>query len=270
MIGILDSGMGGIITTRLIQKRWPTEEIVYFGDTARAPYGNKSLETIRDFAKDGAAFLQVRGARLIIVVCHTIAGAAGQHLAAQASVPVIDGIVPAIQRAVDVTRNGRIGLIGSRALIESERYLEIISHLAPRSRLFYTVCPLLVPLINAGRIRKPEAAMAIKNCLHTLKARQIDTLILANPHYSFPVFKRIIQRKIGRRVAVVDIGEALVDKLGDIITVPKYGGRTGDSERRPACWVTDLTAETARMANILYGRDVCLKHLSVAEKEVLS
>ncbi|MEA3230883.1 MAG: glutamate racemase, partial [Thermodesulfobacteriota bacterium] len=94
MIGILDSGMGGLITARAFREEWPAEDIVYFGDTARAPYGNKSPKTIRDFAMDGAAFLQEQGAGLIVVACHTIAAVAGQHLAAAMGVPVVDGIVP--------------------------------------------------------------------------------------------------------------------------------------------------------------------------------
>jgi len=259
MIGILDSGMGGLITVRAFREEWPAEDIVYFGDTARAPYGNKSPETIRDFAMDGAAFLQEQGAGLIVVACHTIAAAAGQHLAAAMGVPVVDGIVPAAERAVSVSKKGRIGVIGSRALMESDRYPEIISHLAPQARLFSATCPLLVPLINAGRIKKPESAMIVKKCLHPLKTRQIDTLIIANPY--FTMLKRIIQRKIGRRVALVDPTETLVAKLDDIITTSKDRVSTKDDARRLTCWVTDLSAESVRMATILYGKYVSLKQV---------
>jgi len=259
MIGILDSGMGGLITARAFREEWPAEDIVYFGDTARAPYGNKSSETICDFSKDGAAFLQEQGAGLIVIACHTIASAAGQHLAAAISVPVVDGIVPAAERAVGVSKKGRIGVIGSRALVESDRYPEIISHLDPQARLFSATCPLLVPLINAGRINKPESAMIVKKCLHPLKTRQIDTLILANPY--FTMLKRIIQRKIGRRVALVDPTETLVDKLGDIITTSKDRLSTNDDARRLMCWVTDLSAESARMATVLYGRHISLNRV---------
>ncbi len=259
MIGILDSGMGGLITARAFREEWPAEDIVYFGDTARAPYGNKSPETIRDFAMDGAAFLQEQGAGLIVVACHTIAAAAGQHLAAAMGVPVVDGIVPAAERAVAVSKKGRIGIIGSRALVESDRYPEIISHLDPQARLFSATCPLLVPLINAGRINKPESAMIIKKCLHSLKTRQIDTLILANPY--FTMLKRIIQRKIGRRVVLVDPTETLVDKLGGIIATSKDRVSTNDDARRLTCWVTDLSAESAPMAAVLYGRHISLRSL---------
>ena len=259
MIGILDSGMGGLITARALRQEWPAEDIVYFGDTARAPYGNKSLEVIRNFAADGAAFLQAQGAGLIVVACHTIAGVAGQHLAAAMGVPVVDGIVPAVERAVSVSKKGWVGIIGSPALAESGRYPEIISHLAPQTRLFFANCPLLVPLINAGWIRKPESVMIVKKCLHSLKTRQIDTLILANPYFS--ILKRIIQRKIGRRVTLVDPTETLVDKLRHIISASKDRISANDDAHRLACWVTDLSAESSRMAPILYGKNVSLKQV---------
>ena len=259
MIGILDSGMGGLITARAFREEWPAEDIVYFGDTARAPYGNKSPDTIRNFAMDGAAFLQEQGADLIVVACHTIAAVSGQHLAAAMGVPGVDGIVPAAERAVGVSKKGRIGIIGSRVLVESGRYPEIISHLDPQARLFSAICPLLVPLINTGRINKPESAMIVKKYLHSLKTRQIDTLILANPY--FTMFNRIIQRKIGRRVVLVDPTETLVGKLDDIITTSKDRLSTSDDTRRLTCWVTDLSAESARMATVLYGRHISLNRV---------
>ena len=259
MIGILDSSMGGLITARAFREEWPAEDIVYFGDTARAPYGDKSSETIRNFALDGAAFLQGQGAGLIVIACHTIAGAAGQHLGAAMGVPVVDGIVPAAERAVAVSKKGRIGIIGSRTLAESGRYPEIISHLDPQARLFSATCPLLVPLINAGWIKKPESVMIVKKCLHSLKTRQIDTLILANPY--FTILNQIIQRKIGRRVTLVDPTETLVDKLRIIISASKDRVSTNDDERRLTCWVTDLSVESVRMAPILYGKHVSLKQV---------
>lgn len=259
MIGILDSGIGGLITLRALQQKWPAEDIVYFGDTARAPYGTKSAKTICEFALGGAGFLREQGARLIVVACHTIGGVAGQHLAAEMDVPVVDGVVPAAAQALAISKTGRIGIIGSAALLKSGRYPEVIQHLQPKASVSASACPLFVPLIHADRMNKPESFLIIKKRLHSLKVRQIDTLILANPYYS--ILDRIIGRKIGRRVALVDPNKPLVRKLGEIIPAQDNQSDYSLAQPRVTAWVTDLTAETARTAAVLYGGHISLKEL---------
>ena len=258
-IGILDSGLGGLTTLRALEEKWPATEFVYFGDTARAPYGTKSAGTICEFASGGAGYLVKQGARMIVITCHTIAGVAGQYLASAMDVPVVDGIVPSAQQALKATKKKTIGILGSRALLDSGRYPEVIGHLQPRALVHAAAAPLIVPLIHAGRLGKPEASMSIKKALHPLKVRQIDTLILTNPYYT--LMAPIIQRKIGRRVTLVDPSDSLVAKLGDIIPVSEEPDQTKANAQKLNIWVTDLTTESASVADMLYGRSIRLKQL---------
>ncbi len=260
MIGILDSGVGGLVTLRAFQGRWPLEPMIYIADTARYPYGTKSAKTICEFALGTAEFIKSQGAHIIIVACQTIGAVAGQFLASELDIPVIDGIVPVAKQALEKTRNGRIGIIGSSALIESGRYQEVIGQLTSQTSKV-TVKPvetsLLVPIIHADRINKPESIMIIKKTLHRLKSCQVDTLILANPYYT--LLAPVIQRKIGRRVKLVDPTPPFISKLSPFV---KSRAR-GDSHTipKPIVWATDVTPVLEKIANKIYGQGIHLKPL---------
>jgi len=202
MIGIFDSGIGGLTVVKAFKEQLPGYDIIYFGDTARAPYGNKSSETVIRYALESIDFLLKKGAKLIVIACNAASGVVNKNVLEKFDIPIFEIITPAIAFSIQTSEKFRIGVIGTRAAVNSNIYEDKIKAIQPDAKVYSVACPLLTPLIEEGWLKKPETAMIIKKYLHPLKAKQIDTLILGCSHY--PVLKQIIQRKIGKRVHVTD------------------------------------------------------------------
>lgn len=202
MIGVFDSGIGGLTVVKALRERLPDHDILYFGDTARTPYGNKSPDTVIQYALEDTRFLLDRGAQMVIMACNTASSVAPKAVAGQYDVALFEVITPAVTMALKHSRTGRVGVIGTRATVASDVYREKIADLRPEARVYSAACPLLVPLVEEGWLKRPETAMIVKKYLYPLKIRQIDTLILGCTHY--PLLKQVIQRKIGKRVRIVD------------------------------------------------------------------
>jgi glutamate racemase len=211
MIGIMGSGLDSMIVTKAVREKIPGLDVLCFGDNLRIfPAAAFNPDEMISHAVQGTAHLVGLGARLILIASHTLSCIAGTEMtAAGAGIPVLDIIAPSVNRAVLETRYGRIGIIGSRAVIESNRYPEKIREQCPDAGIYSASCPLLIPLIEEGWLKKPVSAMIIKKYLIPLKIRQIDTLILASAPYSF--LTTVIQRKIGRQVRVIDGSENLAE-----------------------------------------------------------
>lgn len=212
MIGIFDSGIGGLTVAREVLKLLPDYQITYFGDTARTPYGNKSKDTIIKYAIEDTELLIKRGAKIIVVACNTASAVAATELKKKfPSVPIFEVISPAVKRAAEVTKNKRIGVIGTRATIESKIY----EHTIKQEKNGYTIiskpCPLFVPLAEEGWEKKPATKIIAQKYLRSLKTDQIDTLILGCTHY--PLLRDVIQQKIGKRVTLVDPAEQTVVQI---------------------------------------------------------
>jgi glutamate racemase len=202
MIGIFDSGVGGLTVARAIMQQVPGYDIVYFGDTAHTPYGTKSAQTVIGYTINNIKFLLSRGAELIVIACNTASSVVSAAVLKQFSVPIFEVITPAVERAVQASKNLNFGIIGTRATITSGIYEKKIMENQPRARVYSVACPLLVPLVEEGWLDKAETVMIVKKYLQPLKTRQIDTLILGCTHY--PLLKKVIQRKIGKRVHLID------------------------------------------------------------------
>jgi glutamate racemase len=249
MIGIFDSGIGGFTVVREMMRRAPEYQILYFGDTARTPYGQKGAETIKQYAVEDAEFLLSRGAKIIIIACNTVSAVAYDYLCEKfPGVPIFEVITPAAEAAARATKNGRIGVIGTRATIGSGIYEQKIKNLNPKSearnpkqiqnpndqnskrfenldfsnsdlsrisnfefRIFSVPCPLFVPLVEEGWLDAKETKQIIRKYLHPLKQSRIDTLILGCTHY--PLIKDAIRAKIGRKVKIIDSAEEVVGKI---------------------------------------------------------
>lgn len=207
MIGVFDSGIGGLTVVRALKQRLGIYDIVYFGDTARTPYGTKSPQTVTQYALEDAAFLLKKGARILVIGCNTASSVATDVLRSRFDVPVFEVISPAVEAVVARPESRRVGIIGTRATVVSGAYQEKITQRRPELKVFAAACPLLVPLVEEGWLKKPETRKIVKKYLLPLKTRQIDTLILGCTHY--PLLKEIIQTKIGKRVTVIDSSEAL-------------------------------------------------------------
>lgn len=260
MIGIFDSGVGGLTVVREIFKKLPEYQIIYFGDTARTPYGTKSKETIIKYAREDAKFLLDKGAKIIIIACNTASAVASSILQKELGVPVFEVIGPAVKRAVGVTKNKRVGVIGTRATVGSGVYEESIKKINTEIQVTSQACPLLVPLVEEGWLDKPETKRIVKKYLQPLKNKQIDTLILGCTHY--PVLKNIIKR-IGRHVKLVDSAEEVVCELQSFLAgnegVEKILTKSVDHK----FYVSDLTPQLPRIAEKLLGQKVKLEKVEV-------
>ncbi|MDP7416500.1 MAG: glutamate racemase, partial [Desulfobacterales bacterium] len=183
MIGVLGSGIGGLTVVRELIKQLPEYDLIYLGDTARAPYGDKSPETVTRWALRNTGFLLDKGATLLVTACNTISSIASETVSKRYDLPVFEVITPGVERALSYSKKLMIGVIGTRTTIESGIYEEKIKQMSPEAKVYSMACPLLVPLVEEGWIKKPETTMIIKKYLHPLKAKQVDTLILGSTHY---------------------------------------------------------------------------------------
>jgi len=228
-IGIFDSGLGGLTVVFNLQKFFPEKEIAYFGDTARLPYGNKSPETIRDFARQNTRFLLSFQPEIIVVACHTVSALALNKLKAEFPLPIIGVLSPAVKAALAKTGNGRIGIIGTIATVKSNSYPAEIKKANPKIKVYGLACPLFVPLVEEGLFSGPLTEMVITHYLKPLKEKRIDTLILGCTHY--PLLKTAIAGFMGPKVKLVDPSEEVMPEIAAYLkegnqktTAAKKGG----------------------------------------------
>jgi glutamate racemase len=214
-IGVFDSGIGGLTVVRHIFRHLPNEQVIYFGDTARIPYGNKSLPTLRRFAERDAAFLLSHDVKAILVACNTIAAVFLPALDEILPVPVVGVVEPSARAAVAASRGGRIGIIGTRATIDSGAYPRLIRRLRPDAQVFSVACPLFVPLAEEGYVTSDAADAVIAHYLSELRELAPDTLVLGCSHYW--VLAAALQDFVGPDVALVECGEPAVVELARVL-----------------------------------------------------
>lgn len=202
MIGIFDSGIGGMTVARAVEQLLPNYPLVYYGDIARTPYGPKSPETIINYSIRNTEFLLDKGAKLIIIACNSASSVATETLRERFQVPIIEVISPAAERAIQISKTGRIGIIGTKATVKSGIYQKTINKAKPDFKVSAEACPLLVPLVEENWLNKRETKMILRRYLQPLKNKQIDTLVLGCTHY--PLLKELIQARIGKRVQLID------------------------------------------------------------------
>jgi glutamate racemase len=214
-IGIFDSGVGGLTVFKEIRKRFPFEDIIYFGDTARVPYGPKSRNTVIEYSIQNARFLIQQGAKIIVVACNTSSATALTQLQKLLPVPVLGVIEPGALSAVKTSNNKRIGVIGTEGTIRSQAYYSAISKLDKSCNVFGKPCPLFVPLAEEGWEDHEVTQLTIKEYLTSLLQNNIDTLVLGCTHY--PILKTAIQKFVGNEITLVDSAEAVTNKLDEIL-----------------------------------------------------
>jgi glutamate racemase len=265
MIGIFDSGVGGMTVARTIEHTCPQYPLIYFGDIAHSPYGCKSPEAITAYCRRNTDFLLNRGAAIIIVACNSAAATAIDVLRNQYTVPIIDVISAATQKASHTTKNKRIGVIGTRATVQSGVYERQIKALTPDCRVLSQACPLLVPLIEEGWLAKRETKMILRRYLHPLRLRQIDTLILGCTHY--PLLNTLIQQRIGKRVRLIDSSfetalhlKTFLDNSPEITSniQDKIRSRSPHHPEHNRFFVSDSTPPVQQLADRIFGRKINL------------
>lgn len=214
-IGVFDSGVGGLTVVRALMERLPFENITYFGDTARVPYGVKSVETITAYAAQITGFLLQQEVKLLIVACNTIAAVAGDAVRRMAPVEVLDVIDAGARMAADKTNSRQVGVIGTPATINSNAYARAIHRYDPRVRIYSQACPLFVPLVEEGWLDHPVTKLTAQAYLKPILAEHIDTLVLGCTHY--PLLKPLFERLLGPQIRLVDSAEAMASITADLL-----------------------------------------------------
>ncbi|MCK5069334.1 MAG: glutamate racemase [Desulfocapsa sp.] len=251
MIGIFDSGVGGMTVARAVEQLLPDYSLIYFGDIARTPYGPKSPKTIIEYSIQNTEFLLDKGAEIIIIACNSASSVATETLREKFQIPIIEVITPAADRAIATSKSGRIGIIGTRATVKSGIYQEKIVAKRSDFKIFQKACPLLVPLAEEGWLNHRETKMILRRYLHPLKDKQIDTLVLGCTHY--PLLKNLIQHRIGKRVKLIDSSIETAQYVKDFLLqnpniVSKQGAVTRDY------YVSDSTETARQVAERIFSR----------------
>jgi len=256
-IGIFDSGVGGLTVARQIQRILPEEDIVYFGDTARVPYGTKSKETVTKFSVENVEFLMEKNVKLVVVACNTASSLSLDFLKRCFKVPIIGVIEPGAKGAVAATRNNRIGVVGTNATIASGAYEKAIKKINPRIAVFGTACALFVPLVEEGWLAKGVTAEIAASYLAPLRPKKIDTLILGCTHY--PLLKEVIQDRVGKGVVLVDSAREVAREARIILDSSGLLNRPGRKGRH-CFFVSDEPSRFVKMAErFLRKRIDCAK-----------
>jgi len=229
-IGVFDSGLGGLTVVRELIRQLPNESIIYFGDTARVPYGPKGEGTVIRYSQDIAAFLRTQGVKAIVVACNTATAYALPTLSAQQDVPVIGVIEPGARAAVGASHDRRIGVIGTRGTIRSRAYDKAISRLAPDATVTTAACPLFVPLIEEGWLDSDPTRVIARGYLEPFTGGKIDTLVLGCTHY--PLLKAVIGETVGRHVRLIDSAEETAAATARVLRDNNLAAAEGNAHYR--------------------------------------
>lgn len=258
MIGIFDSGVGGMTVAHAVEKALPGYDLVYFGDLARTPYGSKSPETIRRYAQQNIDFLIGKGARLIIIACNSAASVSTEEMLAQYNVPIFDVIHPAVTRVVEFVRQAgrkmKVGIIGTRATVKSGVYARKIETAVPECRVISQECPLLVPLVEEGWLDKRETKMIVRRYLHPLRLHQVNALVLGCTHY--PLLKDLVASRIGKDVRIIDSSEEVSACLTEYLACHPELDSTLARGGESVFYVSDVTDAAVAIAAKIFGRRI--------------
>jgi|AMFO01.1.fsa_nt_gi glutamate racemase len=251
-IGVFDSGIGGLTVVRHILDRLPGEDIVYFGDSARVPYGTKSPETVIRFSHENTRFLLRRGVKFLVVACNTSSAVAMESLERNFDVPMVGVIEPAVEQALAATRKGVVGVIGTRATVGSGAYERGLKRRDPAVEVVSRACPLFVPLAEEGWFDGPVVEEVARIYLEPIVASGADVLILGCTHY--PLLREVIARVVGPGVRLVESGEAAVEvmrqRLGELGLLKPGDGRGG----RARYYVSDIPLRFQEIGERFLGR----------------
>jgi glutamate racemase len=250
-IGVFDSGIGGLTVVRSLMTRFPGENIVYFGDTARVPYGIKSASVVRQYAIENTQFLVQQGVKMIVVACNTVSAVAIDDLRAQFAVPIVGMIETGAAVAADISTSGRVGVIGTLATIASNSYTTALLERRPAWTVIPKACPLFVSLAEEGWGKHHVTRLVAEEYLAFYRNENIDTLILGCTHY--PILRDVIQATVGENVTLVDSGEAASVEVGRIL---EERDLVNDSTDKPnyVFYVSDVPQRFKELGEIFLGQ----------------
>ena len=253
-IGVFDSGLGGLTTVRELIRLLPGEDIVYFGDTGRVPYGSRSKETIRKYARQDVAFLRTFDLKAIVIACGTVSTTALDLLARENPIPILGVVEPAARAAAQATRNHRIGLIGTQATIRSGAYERYITSALPEAQIFARPCPLFVPLVENGRFHRGDVVIEtiVREYLSPIRDAGVDTLVLGCTHY--PLLEEVIGDFMGPDVQLINAGAEGAREVVEKLRLSDALADRAEGTRR--YFVSDRVEDFSRLASIFLRQDV--------------
>jgi glutamate racemase len=259
-IGIFDSGVGGLTVYRALHERLPDEHFVYLGDTARVPYGTKSLSTVERYAIENARFLQAHGIKLLVVACNTASALALPAIREAVSVPVVGVIEPGARAAVEVVAEKKIGVIATEATVNSGAYAKAISKINPVIDVIERACPLFVPLAEEGWAETDVARAVAEQYLNDLSKKDVGALVLGCTHY--PILQNLISEVIGNEIPLIDSGEAAAREVNALLQSSGLLSLQSDTKERQDrqlgddldhFYVTDAAERFAKVAERFLG-----------------
>jgi len=258
-IGVFDSGLGGLTAVREIQRIMPGEDIIYFGDTGRVPYGTRSRETIIRYTKDDIDFLLRHEIKLVIAACGTASSVALPSLAGKYDIKIMGVLESACRKACEVTKNNRVGVIGTSGTVRSGKYEEIINAINPDIKVFSNACPMFVPLVENGYAGSEAARLIARDYLIPLKNENVDTLILGCTHY--PLLTGIISDIMGNEVTLLSPGALAAE---DAKRYLEENGLLSEKEMgRSEFYVSDSVENFAALGGTFLGKPIDSKvHLA--------
>ncbi len=249
-IGVFDSGIGGLTVMHALMRRLPMEHLIYFGDTARVPYGSKSPETVRRFARENVRLLLERGVKMVVVACHTATAHALEDLRQTFAIPIVGVIGPGARGAVRATRSGRVGVIGTQGTIASDAYGRQLRAIRPGLEVVSRACPLLVPLAEEGLVEHPATRLLAAEYLAPFRSDGVDALILGCTHY--PLFKPLIADLLGPGTVLIDSAEETAREVAEVLADRALAGEPGTAGTRRFL-VSDLPAQFLRVGQVFLG-----------------
>jgi glutamate racemase len=259
-IGIFDSGVGGLTVYRALHDRLPNERFIYLGDTARVPYGTKSLATVERYAVENSLFLASRGIKMLVVACNTASALALPAIRRAVGVDVVGVIGPGGRKAVDITRDkepAKIAIIATEATVASNAYVDAIRRASDTAKILQGACPLFVPLAEENWTAEPETVSIAARYLADIKAFGPDALVLGCTHY--PILRDVIQQSVGPDVKLVDSGEATAAEVAELLLANGLASTEKLQGERRLCddldhfYVTDAADRFARVAERFLG-----------------
>lgn len=251
-IGVFDSGIGGLTVVKEILKVLPNESIIYLGDTARVPYGTRSKEVICKFALELTNFLLRKKVKCLVVACNTISATSLEEIKKISPVAVIGVIDPTVRKAVTITKNKKIGIIGTTGTINSKAYENTIYKLDTKIRVVSVACPLLVPIAEEGFSQHEATKMIVKDYLANLRHLSIDTLILGCTHY--PLLESVIQEVVGKNVVLIDSAKLTAQALKKLLKEKDLFVK--NKKKKLEFFVTDAPERVFDVAGRFFGSEL--------------
>ncbi|WP_338453208.1 glutamate racemase [Niallia oryzisoli] len=214
-IGVIDSGVGGLTVAKEIMRQLPNEQIIYVGDTARCPYGPRPAEEVKTFTWQMTRFLLNKDIKMLVIACNTATAVVLEEIRKELSIPVLGVIHPGARAAIKVTKNNRIGVIGTEGTIKSAAYEKALKQINKQTKVASLSCPKFVPLVESGEYNGAVAKKIVAETLKPLKHKGLDTLILGCTHY--PLLEPVIQNVVGSKVKVISSGEETATEVSTIL-----------------------------------------------------